>query len=766
MSLTPGTRLGPYEILAAIGKGGMGEVYRAHDSRLGRDVAIKVLTGAHVDDERLRRFAHEARAAAALEHPNILAVYDFGTFKKRTYLVSELLDGQPLNSRISGQPLHVDHVLDYAVQIADGLEAAHERGVVHRDLKPGNLFVTTRGLVKILDFGLARINVPVSQHTGVPTMGRGTTAVINTGSGMVLGTVPYMSPEQARGESVDARSDVFSFGLVLHEMATGQRAFDGGTTALVFDAILNHPIKPISKLNAEVPVELERIVDRCVMKRPETRYQHMREVLMDLRALKRLRDSGTPSHPSHGIARAVPSIAVLPFADLSPEKDQDYFCEGMAEELISALAGLQGIRVASRTSSFQFKGKSVDVADIGAKLKVETVLEGSVRKAGKRLRISVQLVSASDGYQLWSERYDRDSDDVFAVQDEIARAVVEKLKVKLSGDAPVVKHVTDDFAAYQLYLQGRYFWARRGVFLEKAADCFARAIEQDPSCAQAHAGLADAYGVLGIYGALSPSEAALKAKPAAERALALEDSLAEAHRSLAVINVSFEWDLVSGEREYRRALELSPASGELRAMHAYCLTYLHRFDEALAEVDQARQLEPESILVAGYNAMILMFGRRYPEALDECRRCLELDPTFATAEWIRTQVYTVLRDHQSAIEASERALALTRRRSFYLSASGVARAAAGQRAEAERVIDELIGRSGTEYLSPLWIADITTQLGDADRAFEWLEKAFAARTQALISLGVSPLYDPLRADKRFADLLRRIGVAGVNMVAA
>jgi len=768
MSLGIGTRLGPYEILAVIGRGGMGEVYRAHDTRLDRDVAIKVLTSrTHDDADRLRRFAQEARASAALDHPNIIAVHDFGTYRKQPYLVSEFLDGKPLAGHIEGRPLQIDDLIEFAVQMADGLDAAHSRGIVHRDLKPANVFVTTRRQIKILDFGLARLNVEPPMQTQGLTMAR-PDPLSATNAGTVLGTVPYMSPEQARGEPVDARSDVFSLGLVFYEMAAGHRAFEGPTPAAVFDAILNRPVRPLSQVNTAVPRELERIVDRCVQKRPETRYQHMREVLTDLRNLKRTRDSSASAHASGSVVRAVPSIAVLPFTDLSAEKDQDYFCEGMAEELINALASLQGIRVASRTSSFQFKGKSLDVSEIGARLKVETVLEGSVRKSGNRLRIAVQLVSTGDGYHLWSERYDRNADDIFAVQDDIARVVVDKLKVKLAGDgaAPVVKHVTDDHNAYHLYLQGRYYWARRGVFLEKAADCFAQAIERDPSCAQAHAGLADAYGVLGIYGALSPSEAALKAKPAAERALALEDSLAEAHRSLAVINVSFEWDLVGGEREYRRALELSPASGELRAMHAYCLTYLHRFDEALEEVREARSLEPESILVAGYNAVNLMFGRRYSEALEESQRCLDLDPTFATAEWIRTQVHTVLGDHDAAIAAADHALALTRRRSFYLSVSGVAHAAAGQRAEAEHVIEELVERGRTEYLSPLWIADITTRLGDTDRAFHWLDRAFDARTQALISLGVSPLYDPLRPDPRFANLLQRIGVAGVTPAAA
>jgi serine/threonine protein kinase/tetratricopeptide (TPR) repeat protein len=766
-SLRVGTRLGPYEILALIGSGGMGEVYRARDTRLERDVAIKVLPERIADDlDRLRRFAQEARASAALDHPNIVAVHDIGTHDTQPYIVSELLDGEPLNRRIAGRAMPVDDLLELAVQIADGLDAAHARGIVHRDLKPANLFVTTRGQLKILDFGLARVDVDSVADTQGPTIA-GAHASSATNSGVAIGTVPYMSPEQARGETVDARSDLFSLGLVIYEMATGSRAFDGPANAVIFDAILHRPVKPLLQVNPVLPRELERIVDRCVQKRPEARYQQAREVLSDLRTLKRTRDSVAAARSSGSVVKAMPSIAVLPFSDMSAQKDQDYFCEGMAEELINALAALPGLRVASRTSAFQFKGQAIDIGDIGAKLRVETVLEGSVRKAGNRLRIAVQLVNTSDGYHVWSERYDRDADDVFAVQDEIARAVVEKLKVQLAGDqGPVVKHATDDLEAYHLYLQGRYYWSRRGGFLERAVDCFARAIERDPQCAQAYAGLADAYGVLGIYGVLPAAEAARKARPAAERALELEDTLAEAHRSLAVINVSFEWDLAGGEREYLRALELSPKSGELRALHAYCLTYLHRFDEALAEIKTARELEPESVLVSGYSAVNLMFARRYQEALDECRRCLSLDPGFATAEWILAQVHTLAGDHDAAIAAATRAMSLTAGRSFYLAVYGMACAAAGRRDEAGQVIQQLLDRAPNEHVSPLWLADITTQLGDADQAFVWLERAYETRTQALISLGVSPLYDSLRHDARFNALLERIGVAGIVTVVA
>jgi serine/threonine protein kinase/Tfp pilus assembly protein PilF len=764
-TLAPGARLGPYEILALIGSGGMGEVYKARDTRLDRDVAIKVLPAGLADSDRLYRFAQEARAAAALQHPNIVAVHDIGTHETQPYIVSELLDGDPLNRRIGGRPMPLDDLVELAVQIADGLDAAHARGIVHRDLKPANLFVTSRGQIKILDFGLARIDAPAAaEDSGLTTLGSERRATAATGEGLAVGTIPYMSPEQARGEPLDARSDLFSLGLVLYEMATGIRAFEGHASGVLFDAILNRAVKPLQQVNPAIPRELERIVERCLQKRPEARYQQARDVLSDLRTLKRLRDSAAAARSSGTVAKAPPSIAVLPFADMSPQKDQDYFCEGMAEELINALAALPGIQVASRTSAFQFKGKPIDIAEIGTKLRVESVLEGSVRKAGNRMRITVQLVNTSDGYHIWAERYDRDADDVFAVQDDIARAIVDKLKVKLVGDggAPVVKHATSDLEAYHLYLQGRYYWARRGGFLEKAVECFARAIDHDPNCAQAYAGLADAYGVLGVCGALPPAEAAGKARPAAARAIALQETLAEAHRSLAVLNVSFDWDLEGGEREYRRALDLSPASGELRAMHAYCLTYLHRFDEALAEIERARALEPESVLVAGYNAVNLMFARRYQEALGECRRSLELDPAFATAEWIRAQVHTLLREHDLAIAAAERAVALTNRRSFYLAAFGMACAAAGRRADAEGIVQELLARSRAEHVSPLWLADITTQLGQTDLAILWLERAFDARTQALISLGVSPLYDSLRRDRRFHALLARIGIAGVS----
>ncbi len=764
MSLSPGVRLGPYEIISAIGAGGMGEVYRARDTRLARTVAIKVLAPTLVGTLEVReRFEREARAISALNHPHICTLYDVGHDRGIDYLVMEYLDGEPLNRRIGGRPLPIDELIELATHIADALEVAHASGILHRDLKPANLFVTSRGQLKILDFGVAKMDAHRVDAADGATAGASLTteaqALPVTGPGTTLGTVAYMSPEQSRGDALDARSDLFSFGAVLYEMATGHRAFEGATTAVIFDKILNRAPVPVARLAPGLPLELERIITRSLEKAVVARYQRARDVLDDLRALTRARDSGL-THPIAAMPRSMPSIAVLAFLDMSPQKDQDYFCEGMAEELINVLTTVPGIRVASRTSAFQFKGKAMDVGDIGARLRVESVLEGSVRKAGNRLRITAQLVNTSDGYHLWSDRYDREIDDVFAVQDEIARAIVDKLTEKLGGHAevPLVKRPTDDLDAYHLYLQGRYYWARRGGFLRKAVECFEQAIERDPSYTRAYAGLADSYGVMGIYGLITPTEAASKAGPAAELAVALDETLAEAHRSMAAYRVSFEWDLVGGEREYRRALELGANSGEVHAIYAYCLNYLHRVDEALAAIARARALEPESVLVASYCAVNLMFARHYEQALEECERCLALDPAFATANWIRGHLLTLTGRHGEAVEAAERAVALTNRQSFSLAGLGTAYAAAGRRADAERIVQELMDRARTEYGSSLWFADIATQLGEADRALEWLERAFENRTPALICLGVSPLYDSLRPDARFQALLDRIGV--------
>jgi serine/threonine-protein kinase len=580
--LHAGTRLGPYEIVDLLATGGMGEVYRARDHRLGREVAVKTLPSASLaDPSRRRRFDQEARAAGALNHPNILAVYDVGTEADGPYVVCELLEGDTLGGRLRGRPgpLPVAEAFALARQIAAGLAAAHEKGIVHRDLKPANVFVTADGRAKILDFGLAKW-LPAA---GPPE------ATDATRPGTLLGTVGYMSPEQLRGEPADRRSDIFSFGTVLYEMLSGRRAFGGGSAAENMSAILREEPVPLPG----VPAALDAVVQRCLRKRAEDRFPSGRHLLSALDAAT----SGAVSVPP-----AAPSIAVLPFANLSADPDQDYFCEGLAEELITALARLPGLRVAARSSSFRFKGRGADLREVGTELHVDRVLEGSVRKAGGRLRVAVQLVDVRDGYQLWSERFDRSLEDVFAVQDEIAAQVARTLAPALTAGeaARAGRSRTPDLEAYHLYLRGRHSWNKRHQGgLQTAVRYFAGAVDRDPAYAAAYAGLADTYGLLAldVYGVLAPSEAMPRAKAAAERALDLEPGLADARAARAWVRLHYDWDWQGSEDDFRASLDLDPGRATTHHWYSFLLSARGRHEEAAREARRAWELDPLSPIV-------------------------------------------------------------------------------------------------------------------------------------------------------------------------
>jgi eukaryotic-like serine/threonine-protein kinase len=749
-----GETVAHYRIIEKLGSGGMGVVYLAEDAALGRKAALKFLPPhSATDPEAVERLIREARAASALNHPHICTIYEIGHHGHQPFIAMEWLDGDTLQDRIATGPLPVETLLELAIQVADALDAAHQAGLVHRDIKPANIFVTRRGQAKLLDFGVAK-GLESTVNGAGPTVASHRTL---TAPGLTVGTMMYMSPEQARGEEVTTRSDLFSLGAVLYEMATGKPAFPAPTAALVFDAILNRDPVPVRQLNPHVPRELEQVIMRALAKSPATRYAGAALLKADLMVLRRESDSSIRAERA---SRPQPSVAVLPFADMSAERDQDYFCEGLAEELINALATVEGLRVVSRTSSFQFKGRTLDVAEIGQRLNVSTVLEGSVRKAGRRLRITVQLVNVGDGYQLWSARYDRDLDDVFAVQDEIARAVAEKLAVALIRDPaqPLVKAPTSNLDAYSLYLEGWYYWCRRtnATFFAKALERFKDAAALDPGYALAHAGVAEAYHTLGLYETLPPGTAAAKAWPAAERALQLDDRLPEAHRALGELRFFYGFEPEEGVRYLRRALVLNPASGVTHGVLGAMLSFQPgRDQEALQEYRRARELDPVSSLVRLYGAVVLGGLRRWEEARRECERALELEPGFQLARWVLSVICSMQEEHDRAIGLS-RALAEETNHPVFYSGLGVCLALAGRHDEARAIISDLEALSSRQYVSPLRYAEVYAALGDADPAVEWLERAYAERSPLLTRLAVWPILDPVRDDPRVVDILSRM----------
>ena len=606
--LAAGTNLGPYEILSPLGAGGMGEVYRARDNRLGREVAIKVLPEEFASNpDRRARFENEAKAVAALSHPNILAIFDYATIGDTTLAVTELLEGQTLKDRLAAGAMAPKAAIGFAVQMVRGLSAAHEKGIIHRDIKPDNLFVTADGILKILDFGLSRSYSPGSGEDA-PTQSQ------MTSPGTVMGTVGYMSPEQVRGTKVDQRSDLFSAGVVFAEMLTGRRAFQRDSAVETMNAILKED--PLSGSSAGLPGALDRILRRFLEKRPEDRFQTARDAAF---ALETLSGSGpAPTREEEGGAR---SIAVLPFADMSPSKDQDYFCEGLAEELIHALTKIPELRVASRTASFQFRGKAADLASMAEQMRVSTILEGSVRKAGERLRVSVQLINAADGFHLWSERYDRDLSDVFAIQDDITEQVVKALRLVLSEKEKrsLVRPKTSNVEAYDLYLRGRHLFYKAGRESQhKAIALFRQAADIDPDYAPAYAGMADASCFLYMFHRSLPEDRE-RAEWASLKALELAPQLAECHASRGfVASLSKRFD--EAEREFKTALALDPRLFEAKYFFGRVRIAQGKVEEAIRLWEDACQIRPED-----YAVPLLLTGTYHglgkeAEALEAAKR--------------------------------------------------------------------------------------------------------------------------------------------------
>ncbi|HEY2797827.1 MAG TPA: protein kinase [Thermoanaerobaculia bacterium] len=760
MMIAAGARLGPYELTSRLGAGGMGEVYRARDTRLGREVAVKVLPERVASDpQALARFEREARAVASLSHPNILALHDYGRENDVTYAVMELLEGETLRDRMVGGALPVPRAVGFAHQIAQGLAAAHEKGIVHRDLKPENVFVSPDGHVKILDFGLAKSFGPPEAEPGITAL-----ETLGTQAGVILGTVGYMSPEQLRGEDAGPQSDIFSAGVILHEMIGGRNPFRRGTVAETMVALLREDSPPLSNSVRTVSPELEEIVAHCLEKHAGARFQSARDLAFALRVLDRSgprserddsggRATSAPrvSGPVDGVAEA--SVAVLPFRNMSADPEAEYFSDGVTEEIISVLGHIPALRVAARTSCFAFKGKDTDVRQIGRELGVRTVLEGSVRQAGRRLRIHAQLVDVATGYHLWSERFDRELEDVFAVQDEIARSIAETLEPRLTGGraAALPERPTKDVEAYDLYLKGRHFWKLRRM--REAIDCFERAAARDPEYAAAYTMIADSYAIWGFYGGISTWEAYGRARAAAERAQELMPDSADVHLSLGVIEHYYGWDSGREQRELRLAIERNPKLADAYFWLAICLAVAGRFEDALETGRRGVALEPHSANAQAALAWAYAGRRRFEEALPELRKAVAHDSDAAFPLWSLGMILHQVGQLDEAVTTLERAVAVTKREHCYeIALLGDALVAAGRTREARALLDELLDRARREYVPPFDLAILHCALGEREPALGALEKAYDQRNALLWYRLHIPSLDPLRNEPRWLAL--------------
>ncbi|MDP6605226.1 MAG: protein kinase [Dehalococcoidia bacterium] len=748
MALSPGTKIGPYEIQAPLGEGGMGAVYRAHDAKLQRDVAIKVL--AQQDADAAARLLQEARAASALNHPNICTIHEVGEHDGQAFIVMEYVEGKPLSELIPPDGLPAESVVSYAMQISDALAHAHERGVVHRDLKGQNVVITPNGRAKVLDFGLAT-RLPRGDSDEVTK----TQSTLHP-DGALVGTLAYMAPEVLRGESATARTDIWALGVLLYQMGSGQLPFSGSTVAETAASILKESAQP---LPGHVPQGLRAVTQRSLAKDSSQRYATTGELRAVLEAIASSDSSETI--PTNRQAALPPSIAVLPFTNMSADPEQEYFCDGIAEEITSALAKVGRLRVAGRTSAFSFKGKSADLREIGKTLDVSAVLEGSVRRAGNRLRITAQLVNVADGYHLWSERYDREMEDIFAVQDEIALAVVDALKVTLLGDeqAAVVKHSTEDTEAYQLCLKARHAWYRwTDEGFRTATTLFEQALEKDPDYALAHFGMGDCLAARTFLAREQPDLQKVRAH--LETALRLDPDLADAHAVLGgIVEGVHDWNWPSAELRCQRALALNPRSPHVHHVHGVVLAVSGHYEESFEKMRRAVELDP---LNPFWNVGLLqsfVARRDWEGALQQARATLDLAPGYWFALCFAGQALAASEHLDEAIAAFEQGVASSNGVAYTIGLLGHALAKASRRDEARRQLDALRDRATSSFVSPVGLALVHAGLGQHDEAFASLERGLEVHEHWLaFFLSYCPTLDDLRPDPRFGELRRRIGL--------
>jgi serine/threonine protein kinase/Tfp pilus assembly protein PilF len=792
-----GQTISHYRIVEQLGAGGMGVVFKAQDSRLQRAVALKFLPEQLAQQpQALERFRREARAASALNHPGICTIYDIGEQDGRAFIAMEFIDGETLRSHVHGKALPVEELLELGIQIAEALDAAHAEGIIHRDIKPANIFVTKRGRAKVLDFGLAKL-VPKGVAIADADSG-GDTSTSTSIAGIISGTPSYMSPEQVRGDALDARTDIFSLGLVLYEMATGRQAFAGGTGGAIIEAVLTRPPVSVRSINPEIPPALEAIIEKALHKDREQRYQHAADLLADLRRLKRDFDlgrtdqagdsasllaskAGPISSASQRISRAtaqqsgsfraprvaktIRSLAVLPFENVSRDPENDYLSDGITRSLINNLATVPKLRVMAQSTVFRYKGREMDPQAVGRELNVRAMLTGRVMQSGGSLRIGTELVDVATGSQIWGAQFDRKPGDIFVIQDEISSEISGKLRLQLTHAEKkrLVKRHTEDAEAYRLYLQGHHHWNRwteEGFY--KAIGYFQQAIQKDPSYALAYAGVADSYVLLGWNSYLPPKDAFPKGKAAAMAALEIAPDLGEAHTDLATVLWLHDWQWPEAQREFQRSLELNPCYPTANHYYAECLMTMGRNAEALTRMKKSLELDPLSLIINVAIGWAHYHARQYDEAVAQLLRTVELDPNYPMTYWILGLIYRKTGRSDLAISAGEKGVNLSGGSPLMRAALAQTFATAGAADKAIQIVGELNGLAKQRYVAPHFFAGIYIGLGEHDRAIDYLEKSCAEHCHWLIYLHIDPSVDDLRSDPRFQDLLRRVGLPAAS----